>query len=46
MYLHAGKNRVIRTKNIIGIFDIDKATVSEITKDFLRRVERDGLMES
>lgn len=46
MYLHAGKNRVIRTKNIIGIFDTDKATVSDITKDFLRGVERDGLIES
>ncbi len=46
MYLHAGKNRIIRTKNIIGIFDTDKATVSEITKDFLRKTERDGLTES
>ncbi len=46
MYLHAGKNRVIRTKNIIGIFDTDKATVSEITREFLRQTERDGLTES
>ncbi len=46
MYLHAGRNRVIRTKNIIGIFDTDKATVSDITKDYLRRTERDGLTES
>ncbi len=46
MYLHAGRNRVIRTKNIIGIFDTDKATVSDITKDFLRKTERDGLTES
>ena len=46
MYLHAGRNRVIRTKNIIGIFDTDKATVSEATKNFLRKNERDGLTES
>ncbi len=46
MYLHAGRNRVIRTKTIIGIFDTDRATVSPITKDFLRRTERDGLTES
>ncbi len=46
MYLHAGKNRVIRTKNIVGIFDTDKATVSEITRDYLKKTERDGLTES
>lgn len=46
MYLHAGRNRVIRTKRIIGIFDTDKATVSPVTKDYLRKVERDALTES
>ena len=46
MYLHAGRNRVIRTKTIIGIFDTDKATVSGVTRDYLRGVERDGLTES
>ena len=46
MYLHAGRNRVIRTKNIIGIFDLDKSTVSAITRDFLKKTERDGLCES
>ena len=46
MYLHAGRNRVIRTKKIIGIFDTDRATVSPITKEYLRAVERDGLTES
>ena len=46
MYLHAGRNRVIRTKTVIGIFDCDKATVSAVTRDYLRRVERDGLTEA
>ena len=46
MYLHAGRNRVIRTKTIIGIFDCDRATVSTVTREYLRRVERDGLTES
>ena len=46
MYLHAGRNRVIRTKTVIGIFDCDRATVSAVTRDYLRRVERDGLTES
>ena len=46
MYLHAGRNRVIRTKNIIGIFDLDRSTVSAVTRDFLKKTERDGLCES
>ena len=46
MYLHAGRNRVIRTKKIIGIFDMDTATVGTATKDFLRMTEQDGLTES
>jgi len=37
MYLHIGNNRSIRTKAIIGIFDTDNATVSPITRDFLRK---------
>ena len=46
MYLHAGRNRVIRTKTVIGIFDCDRATTSAVTREYLRRVERDGLTES
>ncbi len=46
MYLHAGKNRVIRTKNIIGIFDLDRASASAITRDYLKKTEKDGLCES
>ncbi len=46
MYLHAGNNRIIRKKDIIGIFDLDNATVSAITKKFLITAERDGRLES
>ena len=35
MYLHVGNNQNIRSKNIIGIFDADTATVSSITKKYL-----------
>ena len=42
MYLHAGNNKNIRERNIIGIFDTDNATVSEITRKLLRDYERDG----
>ena len=44
MYVHAGNNRMIRTREIIGIFDMDTATVAPATRDFLRRAEKDGRM--
>lgn len=44
MYTHAGNNRIIRTKEIIGIFDMDTATMSQATRDYLRAAEKDGRM--
>ena len=35
MFLHAGNGKNIREKNIIGIFDMDNATVSSVTRKFL-----------
>ena len=35
MYLHVGENTVVRTDNIIGIFDMDTSTISKWTKDYL-----------
>lgn len=35
MYIHLGNDITILKKNIIGIFDIEKTTVSKITKEFL-----------
>ena len=46
MYLHAGNNKNIREKNIIGIFDIENSTVSEITKKYLSDAEKRGEVES
>ena len=39
MFLHGGNQCNIRKKNIIGIFDMDTATVSPITKKYLNRLE-------
>jgi hypothetical protein len=46
MYLHVGNNKNIRTKDIIGIFDMDNATVSMITRKFLSDSQRRGVVES
>ncbi len=41
-YIHAGNDRVIKTKSIIGIFDMDTATVASETKKFLSEGQREG----
>ena len=45
MYLHAGNNKIIRTKSIIGIFDMDNATLGADTRAFLKKVQNDGVLE-
>ncbi|MDD3428886.1 MAG: DUF370 domain-containing protein [Oscillospiraceae bacterium] len=42
MYLHLGQEYVIKTKDILGIFDLDTATLSKSTRDYLRKAEEDG----
>lgn len=46
MYLHAGNNKIIRTKSIIGIFDMDNATMGADTRTFLKTVQKDGHLET
>ena len=41
MYLHAGNNKNIREKDIIGIFDMDNSTVSHITRKYLAEAEKE-----
>ena len=45
MFLHAGNNKTIKEDEIVGIFDTDTATVDEITKEYLRRAEKEGRSE-
>lgn len=42
MFLHIGANKTLRSKEIIGIFDTDNATVSGITRKFLAGAEKCG----
>ena len=44
MYLHVGNQNSIREKDIIGIFDMDNATVSQITRKFLTEAQRKHLI--
>ena len=42
MYLHLGQNEIVPDHRIIGIFDLDSASVGQKTKEFLRRTEKQG----
>ena len=41
MYLHLGHDTVIKQKDILGIFDMDTATVSKNTRDYLSKKEKE-----
>lgn len=42
MYLHLGSDVVVPKKSIIGIFDLDTATISKHTKNYLALAEKEG----
>lgn len=46
MFLHVGNNKNIRSRDIIGIFDTDNATLSAVTRQYLSRAEKQGLVDS
>ncbi len=45
MYLHIGNGKNIVKKDIVGIFDIDTATVSSVSRSFIRKMEKEGKTE-
>lgn len=45
MYLHIGNGINIRRRGIIGIFDLDTATVSGITKKYINKNQKEGNIE-
>ena len=42
MYLHLGQDTVITMDEIVGIFDLETATVSKISRDYLARAQKSG----
>ena len=42
MYIHIGQEISIHSDDIIGIFDLDTATVAKRTREFLERAEKEG----
>ena len=42
MYLHLGQDVVVRTREVVAIFDLENTTVSKITRAFLARAQKAG----
>ena len=42
MFLHLGQSTVIRTDDIVGVFDIDNTTVSKHTRNYLSIATKNG----
>ncbi len=42
MFLHIGGNQIVNIGQIVGIIDIEKATISQITREFLKDAEKSG----
>lgn len=42
MYINFGHGILVRQEEIIGVFDLDKSTVSKHTREFLNKAEKDG----
>ena len=42
MYIHLGQDTVVRKEDVVGIFDLDTATISKYTRDYLARAEKAG----
>ena len=45
MYLHVGNHKNIRVKYVIGIFDMDNATMSSVTRKFLSEKQKQLMIE-
>ena len=44
MYLHLGQDYIVKTKDIIAIFDMEKTSISQITKNFLRNASKKNMV--
>lgn len=46
MYLHLGKEVVVKIDDIVGIFDLEKSSISKNTKDFLYNATKKNIVET
>ena len=41
MYIHLGQETIVKSQDIIAIFDLDTSTVSKSTRDYLAKMEKE-----
>lgn len=46
MYIHIGQDFIIPEQSIVGIYDMDTATLSKHTRKFLSEMEKNGAVVS
>lgn len=46
MYMYVGQGTVLRSEDVIGIFDLDITSQSHITRAFLNTAEKNGAVIS
>ncbi len=44
MYIHLGQETVVKTEDVVGIFDMDNTTTSRFTREYLKQAEKKGLV--
>ena len=44
MYLHLGGSVSVPSDDVVGIFDLDNASTSAITRSYLRQAEEEGMV--
>ncbi len=42
MYLHLGQDTVVRLDEVVGIFDMENASISKHTRQFLTNAQKSG----
>lgn len=42
MYLHLGEDTLIQSDDVIGIFDLDTATVMKSTREYLKKATKEN----
>lgn len=42
MYIHLGQETVIKSSDVIGIFDLESTTISKNSRDYLTKAEKNG----
>ena len=45
MHINIGSNKLVRKKEIVGIFDLDTASHEKDTKDFLKSCDKKKILE-